>query len=72
MIEIFKTNITKRALSKKVTKHLLEIFPNASINIDLEDCDKILRVENSAQNFAPQQIIESVKEMGFECEVLNG
>ena len=72
MIEIFKTNITKRAVSKRVTKHLLEILPHASINFDLEDCDKILRVENSLQNFMTQQIIESVEKLGFECEVLEG
>ena len=70
MIEIFKTNVTKKNVSKRVTNQLLEAIPNASINFDLEDRDRILRVQNDQQNFDVQQIITLVDKMGFYCEVL--
>ena len=71
MIEIFKTNVTKRLEAKRLLNLLLEILPNAFINFDLEDCDRILRIENVEQNFDIQQIIALVEKMGFYCEVWN-
>ena len=45
MVEIFKTNIQEEKEANKVVRKLLEQFPNNKINFDLEDCDKILRIE---------------------------
>jgi len=44
-------------------------FPFSKINFDLEDCDKILRIEGN--QICIQTIIELMKGRGFECEVLN-
>jgi hypothetical protein len=70
MIEIFRTNVTKKSVSKRVKSKLLEVIPTAAINFDLQDCDRILRVQNEEQNFDAQQVIELVGTMGFDCEVL--
>lgn len=48
---------------------LVETFPSMKINFDLEDCDKVLRVEG--REVEALQIIGIVKEKGFECEVLD-
>lgn len=45
MVEIFKTNVQEEKEANKVVRKLLEQFPNNKINFDLEDCDKILRIE---------------------------
>ena len=45
MVEVFKTNIETAEEAKQIGKHLLEFFPHSQINFDLEDCDKILRVD---------------------------
>lgn len=46
MIEIFKTSVVSKNHAFEVVSKLQEIFPNAKFNFDLEDCDKILRVES--------------------------
>ena len=68
MIEVFKTNVRGVAQARKLIKLLLQHLPGSRINIDLHDCDKILRVE--AAHFVPATIMSLVKEHGFVCSVL--
>ncbi|WP_316634981.1 hypothetical protein [uncultured Flavobacterium sp.] len=68
MIEVFKTNVQEVEQSKMIVGKLLEHFPNSAINFDLEDCDKILRI--NASSFSNQKIIELLDSYGYECEVL--
>lgn len=46
-MEVFKTNVHEPDESKLLVQILLEWFPQSKINFDLEDCDKILRVERN-------------------------
>ncbi|RED22441.1 hypothetical protein BD847_3070 [Flavobacterium cutihirudinis] len=68
MIEVFKTNVQEVGQSVMIVEKLLEHFPNSSINFDLEDCDKILRIHSS--HICNNSIIELVNSYGFHCEVL--
>lgn len=68
MIEVFKTNVQEVGQSIMIVEKLLEHFPNSSINFDLEDCDKILRVH--ASDICNHSIIAVVNSYGFHCEVL--
>jgi hypothetical protein len=69
MVEIFKTNVQKKAESKMLLCILSEAFPSFKINFDLSDCDKVLRVEGDNMEALPIMIL--VKEYGFTCEVLD-
>ena len=69
MIEVFKTNVQKKAQSKMLLCVLYEAFPSFKINFDLSDCDKVLRVEGD--NMEALRIMILVKEYGFNCEVLD-
>ena len=69
MIEVFKTNVQKKAQSKMLLSILSEAFPSFKINFDLSDCDKVLRVEGDNMEALPIMIL--VKEYGFTCEVLD-
>lgn len=69
MIEVFKTNVQEVEQSILIVGKLLEHFPNSSINFDLEDCDKILRVHGVS--FSHQKIIEVLDSYGYHCEVLS-
>jgi hypothetical protein len=69
MVEVFKTNVQKKAQSKMLHSILTEAFPSVKINFDLSDCDKILRVEGD--NMESPRIMILVKEYGFTCEVLD-
>lgn len=69
MVEVFKTNVQKKAQSKMLLCALYDAFPSFKINFDLSDCDKVLRVEGD--NMESFRIITLVKEYGFMCEPLD-
>ncbi|MBD2755426.1 hypothetical protein IC230_21165 [Spirosoma sp. BT704] len=68
MVEVFKTNVQEVAISTMLIQKLLDRFKADKISFDLEDCDKVLRVEGD--NFSPDEIIESVNSFGYNCEIL--
>lgn len=68
MIEVFKTNVRHKETSMGIISILQEHFPGSRVNFDLEDCDKILRIE--AEHLQPQEIELLVKKAGFVCEAL--
>jgi len=68
MVEVFKTNVQHPGRVKKLVGLLIRCFPGNRVNFDMDDCDKILRVENN--NIAPLKIIRFIKQNGFECGLL--
>ena len=67
-VEVFRTNVQEQDLAKELTMRLLAHFPHHKINFDLQDCDKILRVEGAA--ISREKIIELITSEGFQCHVL--
>ena len=71
MIEIFVTNVAKKKDSIFLRNELLKIFPNSEINFDLEDCDRILRIESLNRiPVASEEVISCLDNNGFECKIL--
>ena len=68
MVEVFKTNVQHRELAEQLASILRGRFAFSRINFDLQDCDKILRVEG--KQICVESIIEILGTFGFECEVL--
>ena len=68
MVEVFKTNVEQAEQSEMLINQIINHIPNGQINFDLEDCDKILRVE--AESISNQTIIELLNQNGFDAEVL--
>ena len=69
MVEVFKTDVCEEEKSLAIVKTLLQYFPDNKINFDLEDCDKILRIEG--ENILSEKIRELLNEAGHRCEVLD-
>ena len=65
---VFKTNVQNKSQSIKLIEVLTGIFPKHKINFDLQDCDKILRVEGN--NIIETKIIEQVSAYGFDVTPL--
>jgi hypothetical protein len=65
MVEVFKTNVQESCEADKLVHILLRHFPDCKINFDLEDCDKVLRVEG--KNLVAVQLKTLVQENGFSC-----
>lgn len=68
MVEVFKTNVQEVAESRILTQKLLEHVQVAKISFDLEDCDKVLRIEG--ESFLADEIIDLVISAGYQCEVM--
>jgi hypothetical protein len=68
MVEIFKTNVEEIPESKILLQKLLKHFPGHRINFDLNDCDKILRVQGG--DILPEKIIELLVSENYQCKVL--
>lgn len=68
MVEVFRTNVQKKSESKKLLFTLQEIFPALSINFDLSDCDKVLRIQGD--NINTLQIMAHFRDFGYHCEPL--
>jgi hypothetical protein len=69
MIEVFKTNVETASDATNLVEMLLQQFPASRINFDLQDCDKILRVEG--KDFSTEQVMLLLKENGFNCCILD-
>ena len=68
MVEVFKTNVYEVEKSDLIFQKLHKHFPENKINFDLDDCNKILRVEG--KNILSIKIIEILEEEGHFCEIL--
>ena len=68
-IEIFKTSIKTKKDAATVIKLIKKILPVAKVNFDLEDCDKILRIE--AKEIQVQPILNLMMDVGFTCILLD-
>ncbi len=68
LVEVFKTNVQEAQQAKLLVAMLLEHLPGGRINFDLEDCDKILRVQR--HEIISAEIISLLNKQGFNCEVL--
>ncbi|HYG37581.1 MAG TPA: hypothetical protein VD908_03135 [Cytophagales bacterium] len=71
MIEVFKTTVRKKRDARKVISQLKMMLPSSSINIDLQDCDKVLRIETSQQTFDERIVFELLTQNKFHCEILD-
>ena len=69
MIEVFKTNVHKATEANRLVMLLLNHFPGSKINFDLDDCDKVLRVEG--RHFVTEKVMNLLRESGFQCAVLD-
>jgi len=68
-ILVFKTNVEDLTQVKKISPHLRNIDGVLKWNIDLHDCDKVLRVE--ADGLSPHSIEEILQSAGYFCKELD-
>ncbi|SHI73968.1 hypothetical protein SAMN05444280_105100 [Tangfeifania diversioriginum] len=69
MVEVFKTNVDNPEQAESLVRRIHRQFPAYRANFDLEDCDKILRVECPDQINA-ERIIRLLAHTGRHATVL--
>jgi hypothetical protein len=68
MIRVFRTDVQNDSDAKKIVNDLLQTYQCLGVNFDLEDEDKILRVEGPF--FREDDIVCLLKEYGYTCILL--
>jgi len=67
-VEVFKTNVQTTAAAAMIVALLQKRIINSHVNFDLDDCDKVLRIEGT--DVSQQLVIEILKKRGYLCELL--
>lgn len=70
LVEVFKTNVEQEIQAAEVLSVLADHFPSYKINFDLQDCDRILRVESRNGAIDSSRIIEAIGSFGYVIEEL--
>jgi hypothetical protein len=77
MVEVFITDIKRRAQAKKMVKAIEQLCSELKINFDMDETGlpfpqghTVLRVEG--ENIDAKRIILMVKKSGFMCEIMEG
>jgi hypothetical protein len=70
MVEVFKTNVGSKRAAKIILEEIGLHNPHYKCNFDLEDCDKVLRIENASGNVNAQFIFEILEKNNFEGAIL--
>ncbi|HEY6956596.1 MAG TPA: hypothetical protein VI385_15200 [Flavisolibacter sp.] len=67
-VEVFKTDVEDEVNAREIIQTLVSRFPGSRVNFDLQDCDRVLRVEGI--DLCSESIIVLMKESGFSCTIL--
>ena len=68
MVYVFKTSVKFKKQIKEIAQELDKITEIQKWNFDLEDCDKILRIETT--KLKPKEITNLLNSLGFNCNEL--
>jgi hypothetical protein len=68
MVEVFITDIESSETAKAVIIEFEKLFPAYKANFDLEDHDKILRIES--ENIDAERVIITLNQKNIKCKIL--
>lgn len=68
MIFVFRTSVKTKLHVRNLKPHMKKLLPDDRWNFDLEDCDKILRVECGENSIV--KIVDLLNIHKFNCEEL--
>jgi hypothetical protein len=68
MIFVFKTSVKTKTQVRQLKPHINNILPGEKWNFDLEDCDKILRIDSEENKVL--EIVGLLNIHKFYCEEL--
>lgn len=70
MIEVFRTNITTANEAVQVLAVFADRYPQYQINFDLDDCDKVMRVQSQRTAINANAVCQLIDQLGHYAEVL--
>ncbi len=70
MVRVYKTNVNKHSRAKSILNAIRATQPGSDPSFDLEDCDKVLRIECTSEKIKEQEIREILSNYGHSLEIL--
>ena len=70
MVEVFKTNVSGKRAAKVILEEIGLHQPDYKCNFDLEDCDKVLRIENVSGKVDAGLVFKILAKNNFEGAIL--
>jgi hypothetical protein len=72
IVKVFKTDVEDQQAARLVIHLLQQAFLHYRINFDLDDCDRILRIESQQEPIDEGDIQMFIARCGHHCEPLKG
>lgn len=69
-IAVYKTTVESQGVAESITCSIRRQFPDYDVSFDLDDCDKVLRVENGDGSVDGKKIQTILKSYGYRMEKL--
>lgn len=69
-VEVFKTNVLNKIAAKVILEEIGMHQPEYKCHFDLEDCDKVLRIENAGGRIDAQLIFTILEKNNHEGAIL--
>lgn len=70
MVEVFRTTVNGRTSALQLLEQIHKTHSSYKANFDLEDCDRILRVECTCGKVDELSLIGLLQQAGFDAAVL--
>ena len=68
-VEVFKTNVETGEQAERLAILIRENFPEYTVNFDLDDCDRVLRVKSSG-SIRESSILTLLQNSGIDAAIL--
>lgn len=69
-IEVYKTNVQNNSQGNRIIRFIHRHYPCYNANFDMEDSDRILRVESFHESIDNENIVSLMKQFGCTAEPL--
>jgi hypothetical protein len=70
IVKVFKTDVQDQLVARHIILFLQQTFSHCRINFDLDDCDRILRIESHQGSIEETEIQLLITRCGHHCEPL--
>lgn len=69
-VGVYKTDVDDESAARSIVTAIRQQLPDCDANFDLEDCDKVLRVESLNGRVNESKIINILHNYGYQIERL--
>ena len=72
IVKVFKTDVQDQLVARQIIRFLQQTLSHCRINFDLDDCDRILRIESQQGSVEEAEVQLLIASCGHYCEPLQG